>query len=375
LQVSATMPFARVGEGWAPIGVDSRATEEPPTEEPVEEVPYRERQIQRVTELIERNAAPGMETEAQLLRRDIDRVIAMSESRFAHEQGLLRLATGSETGEYHALGRGLAQQLNAEAETFHVVPTGGSAANCSMVAQGQAEVALTQNDIAYMAYQGSGLFLGEMKMSNLRAVCSVFPEAIQVVTLADSDIESVADLAGRGVDLGPDESGTRFNAAQLLESSGVQMGDLSHVQGKGAGDALDDLTAGRVDAVFITGVYPYFEISAHAARTPLKLVALSEEQVGQLWQDAAFMLPITIPAHTYPGQAEPVRTAGVTALLVTHDEMPDEAVEQLLDGLLNSGAALSQHSVQAYFISAATADRGISIPLHPAVRRYLDGSK
>ena len=182
-------------------------------------------------------------------------------------------------------------------------------------------------------------------------------------------------LASLLPDLGPSESGTRFNAAQLLESAGVQVGDLSLVQGKVVGDALDDLVAGRVDAVFVTGVYPFFEIAAHAARTPLKLVPLTEEEVGQLWQEAAFMMPITIPAHTYPGQTEPVRTAGVTALLVTDEQMPDEAVEQILDALLHQGEALSQHSVQAYFISAATADRGLSIPLHPAARRFLDGTK
>ena len=375
LQVAATMSFARQGEGWTPVGADARASNEPAAEEPVVQEPQGPRQLERVADLIERSRQPGMESEAQQLSRDLDHVIAMSESRAAHGQGLLRLATGSETGEYHALGSGLVEQLNAGTETFHVVPTGGSAANCSMVSQGQAEAALTQNDIAYMAYQGSGLFLGEMKMTNLRAVCSVFPEAIQIVTLADSDITTVADLAGRAVDLGPDASGTRFNAAQLLESVGVQMGDLGRVQGKVVGDALDDLAAGDVDAVFVTGVYPFFEISAHAARTPLKLVALTEEQVGQLWQEAAFMLPITIPAHTYPGQEEAVRTAGVTALLVTHEQMPDEAVDQLLDGLLSNGAALSQHSVQAYFISAATADRGISIPLHPAAKKYLEGPK
>jgi TRAP transporter TAXI family solute receptor len=375
LEVAATMPFAREGEDWTPIGADARASKEPPADETVVDEPQAPGQLERIAELIERSGQPGMESEAQQLSRDLDHTIAMSESRAAHSQGLLRLATGSESGEYHALGNGLVEQLNAEAETFHVVPTGGSAANCSMVSQGQAEAALTQNDIAYMAYQGSGLFLGEMKMTNLRAVCSVFPEAIQIVTLADSDIGSVGDLAGRAVDLGPDASGTRFNAAQLLESAGVQMGDLGRVQGKVVGDALDDLVAGTVDAVFVTGVYPFFEISAHAARTPLKLVALTEEQVGQLWQEAAFMLPITIPAHTYAGQEEAVRTAGVTALLVTHDQMPDEAVAQLLDGLLSNGAALSQHSVQAYFISTATADRGISIPLHPAAKKYLEGPK
>jgi len=375
LEIAATMPFARDGETWTPIGADTRASVEPPPEAPVEEAPYREVQLKRLNALLDRTGEPGQEAEAQALRRDLDRIIAMSESRIAHDQGLLRLATGSETGEYHALGEGLVQQLNAEFEAFHLVPTGGSAANCAMVAQGQAEAALTQNDIAYMAYQGSGVFLGEMKMTNLRAVCSVFPEAIQIVTLADSDVGAVADLAGRAVDLGPSESGTRFNAAQLLESAGVQVGDLSLVQGKVVGDALDDLVAGRVDAVFVTGVYPFFEIAAHAARTPLKLVPLTEEEEGQLWQEAAFMMPITIPAHTYPGQTEPVRTAGVTALLVTDEQMPDEAVEQILDALLHQGEALSQHSVQAYFISAATADRGLSIPLHPAARRFLDGTK
>ena len=210
-------------------------------------------------------------------------------------------------------------------------------------------------------------------MESLRALCAVYPEAIQLVVRASSEIDSVTDLEGRRVDLGPKASGTRVNAEQVMDSAGIAPDAIAHVQGKQVGEALDDLVEGEVDAVFVTGVYPFPEIAAHAAITPMRVVSLDKALVAQLWQDAPFMIPITIPAQTYPGQRDAVATAGVTALLIAREDLPDEDVTQLLDALLGQGDTLARHSAQAYFISRATADRGISIPLHPAAKAYLKG--
>jgi TRAP-type uncharacterized transport system substrate-binding protein len=66
---------------------------------------------------------------------------------------------------------------------------------------------------------------------------------------------------------------------------------------------------------------------------------------------------------------------GVTALLVVREDLSDDVVTTLMDALLAHGDALFPHSALAYFISTETADRGLSIPLHPAARAYLEGAR
>ncbi len=375
LRVTGTVLYARANakKKWQAVAHDVVVPDEPPEPESPAPASYRDAQLQHLAELGEQVQAGGSPMDAYHLTRTLDRAIAEIESRQAKGRGLSRLATGSHTGEYFALGEGLAEQLNAEQAQLHTLPSGGSADNCTMVHRGDAELGLSQNDIAYMAHHGEGLFQDQLPMERLRALCALYPEAVQIVVRADAKIRTVEDLAGRAVDVGPEDSGTRINATQLLAAAGVALEDLGRIQGKHPGAALDDLARGRVDAVLVTGVYPFPEIAAHVAADDLRLVPLSEAQVDQLWQDAPFLLPLTIPAHTYPGQDEPVRTVGVTALLVARDDLPESQVQRIMETLLQRGDELARHTLGAYFISRETADRGVSIPIHPAAKAYLQG--
>ncbi len=372
LLVSGVVTYARAEGEWTAVANEGRIPSAPPVEGVEPPIPEDERQLQRLASLGQDLAAAGDDGALESLRRGIDGVIAEVEADLAGERGLIRLATGVTTGEYHALGGGLAAQMNSETAVLHVRPSSGSADNLALVSSGRVEAAFAQNDVAYAAYRGEGMYDGAAPMSALRALCSVYPEAVQLVTREESGIGGLADLAGRAVDVGPENSGIRFDAELILGAAGLSLADLGQAQGKPVGEALDDLVAGQVDAVFVTGVYPFHEIAAHAARSPLSFVALTEEEVGALWQSAPFMMPLTLPARTYPGQDEAIRTVGVTALLVATEDLDAATVDALLDGLLAHGDAMYQHSVQAYFISTATADRGLSIPMHPAARAYLE---
>ncbi len=62
----------------------------------------------------------------------------------------------------------------------------------------------------------------------------------------------------------------------------------------------------------------------------------------------------------------------MTALLVVREDLSDDVVTTLMDALLAHGDALFPPRALAYFISTETADRGLSIPLHPAAWRKLE---
>ena len=79
-----------------------------------------------------------------------------------------------------------------------------------------------------------------------------------------------------------------------------------------------------------------------------------------------------LPAHTYPGQHEPVSTLGVTATLIVRLDLADARVEQLLDGLFKSVRTVAQANLRVTLLSPRTAREGLSIPLHPASDRYFD---
>ena len=375
LQVEGTLAFVWDGVGWLPMISDVRIEPKSETPEPADEVPFRDQLHQRLAELGDAfDAAEYDEREIQLAT-DLEQLVADVECRLADQGGQIRLATGSVSTEYNALGLGLAEEMNDEESQLFVRQTTGSVANIELLHDGMVDAAFVQNDIAHLAYNGLSLFQGKLPMTGMRALCALFPEVVHVVTLERSGIDSIEDLRGAAVDVGPDDSGTRFNAAQVLAVAGLTIADLDRVQGKAPSEALDDLVMGRIQAAILTGAYPYPEIATRVYGLPLRMLSLTGEQVAEVVKEAPFLLPMTVPANTYANQPDPIQTIGVSALLVVGEDLPDESVEALLSTLMDRGGALSQHTVQAYYISTDTAERGLSIPLHPAAYRFLEARR
>ena len=75
-------------------------------------------------------------------------------------------------------------------------------------------------------------------LANLRAVGGLFPEAIHVVVLQDSPIQSVAQLRGRRDDIGAPASGTRFDAVAVLAAHDLQPADLGAAREDGPTAAI-----------------------------------------------------------------------------------------------------------------------------------------
>ena len=162
---------------------------------------------------------------------------------------------------------------------------------------------------------GTELFAGQPPLKRIRALCTLYPEAVQLVTLASSAISSIADLKGKRVDIGVAGSGARINARQLIEAAELGLGDFASVQGKVPAEAAADLAAGQIDGYFITSAYPAPAIAKLAAQKPVRLVSLDEAVTQSLAERHSFFIPIRIPASTYPGMDAPCDTVAVTAML------------------------------------------------------------
>jgi TRAP-type uncharacterized transport system substrate-binding protein len=76
------------------------------------------------------------------------------------------------------------------------------------------------------------------------------------------------------------------------------------------------------------------------------------------------LTPVTLPANTYPRQAEPVRTVASAALLVTTDQAPDAEVARVADLVFNRMAEQRGGSADIARVSTFNEHRGVTIPLH-----------
>ena len=77
------------------------------------------------------------------------------------------------------------------------VASNGSVANVAAIAAGSAQSGFVQSDVAYWAYNGTGIYDGRPKVDVLRAIANLYPESFQLVVRKGSGIKSVADLEGK----------------------------------------------------------------------------------------------------------------------------------------------------------------------------------
>ena len=127
------------------------------------------------------------------------------------------IATGSKSGVYFPIGEALGMILKKAFPdvALKVVETAGSVENLQMLRDGKVDLALVQNDIAFYAVEGEAMFNGQ-KITNVTGIATLFPEVVQIIVRKETGIKALADLAGRKIAVGSKDSGTFYNAQQLL---------------------------------------------------------------------------------------------------------------------------------------------------------------
>ena len=107
----------------------------------------------------------------------------------------LTMGTGGTTGTYYAFGGVIANVLNSKdiGVSINVQSTGASKANIYLVNDGEADLAIVQNDVMDYAYNGTDLFAEEGAAKDFTTVAALYAEVCQIVS--SGDIKSVAAVS------------------------------------------------------------------------------------------------------------------------------------------------------------------------------------
>lgn len=264
---------------------------------------------------------------------------------------------------------GLVTKDNADYQ-FEVKTTAGSAANLRLLSGGYIELGIAQNDFIDAAYNGTGIFKGNL-YKGYKAVASLYPEACQIVVRADSDIETLNDLQGKTVSIGAEESGTENNAKQILKMSGLTSELVSTVQ-LDYTDAADKLASGKIDAFFCTAGVTTSVIEELARSCGIRFLDIDENCSEKLLKAYPFYSKYTIPAGTYSGQENDVQTLAVQSVLLASDKLSTDTVKDLTAALYDHTGDLQYATSLNLQLDASSATKGITIPFHPGAAAYYD---
>ncbi|MFA1611735.1 TAXI family TRAP transporter solute-binding subunit [Halobellus rubicundus] len=275
---------------------------------------------------------------------------------------------GGTGGTYYPLSNEFKTVVEENTDySLTVQSTGASVENVGSLADGSADFALIQNDIAYFAKNGTGIetFQGNA-IENLRGVATLYPETITVVTLQSTGIETLSDLSGATINTGDLGSGTQVNANQILEAVGIT--DYNE-QNAGFSQASEQLANGDIDAAFVVGGWPVGAIEDLATTNDIQIVPIQGENRQAVKDAASWFADDTIPAGTYSGVDEAVETVAVQAMIATNAGVSADTVETVTAAIFDN---VDDLTIKTDFISADSAQDGMSIELHEGAAAYFD---
>lgn len=283
----------------------------------------------------------------------------------------LRIGTASLGGAFYPMGQSISNIVNEYAgNDISMVPivTGGSVQNPNLIATGEVEIAITNNNLAVLATKGIGPYSAAGPI-DIGAVAALHPSVLHMVVLADSDIRTFEDLAGKRVAVGPAGGGTLGFVNFLLPLHDMSIDDITPSFVSYA-DGFSQLTDGTVDAALALSGYPAGAVMQASAGAELRFISFSEGMLDKAIEANGAYLSIDVAADVYD-MADAGTLIGVNNMLVAPNSLDAATVQAVTAAIFDNLEELQAENANARQIDPAQSLR-LAIPLHAGAQAYFD---
>lgn len=285
----------------------------------------------------------------------------------ANDRQEIRLGTAALGGAYYPLGQGLSSLVTQHLDGVSMVPivTRGAVENPRLIARGDLELALTNADLAYFAYDGQQPY---GKPLNVLAAGVLHPSVLHLISRADSGISTFEQLEGKRIALGAAGGPTVSLARLLLEAHDMSLEDvvpsfLSY------SDGFSQLGDGNIDAAFALAGYPAAGVLQTRATQDLSFIQIDSEIMAQFIIDNPYYYLVDMSKEVYDTNMGSILLAVPNILIVSTNANAD-SVFGIVESIYGNLQQLQQTNAIAQQIDLSQIEH-LPIPLHPGASRYF----
>ena len=279
------------------------------------------------------------------------------------------IGTASAAGAYYPIGVALADVWNKtiEGTRFSSQETGGSVANLNMISNGELEMGMSNENVAYTAGLGNAPFT---KQIDVRGGWILNNSNAIIVALGDSGITDVSQLRGKKVSLGAPGSSANVFGEMMLASAGIEKGDYEQVF-MGWQEAADAMNDGFIDAALMVGGQPFPAVTSLAVRTDVQVLTFDTAKYRSMssYPYATDKIPADMYDMAQDGDSVVIRS--VVYISPDLDEgIVYDMVKKVFENIPTLVSAHPSASGTRLFSEESAAD--ISLSIHPGVIRYAE---
>ncbi|MDP8233171.1 MAG: TAXI family TRAP transporter solute-binding subunit [Candidatus Zophobacter franzmannii] len=284
----------------------------------------------------------------------------------------LSLGTAPPGGAFFVVGSAIAEvvQAHTEESSWQITAeaTKGTQENIHRLDKSEIDFALANASITFFAVRGEGKW---EKPYPIQSVMTLAPNIALFITPAKSGIQSMADLRGKRVVVGPAGAGFEHFVEPILKAHGLSYKDIQPLNDTQAG-AVALLADGSADAAFLGGVLPTASITQACASQDIHFIPFDEAAKDNLTANYLFFAKKTIPANTYKGQSEAFEGLNVgNMILVTSASVSSDTVYQFTKTLYEHAEDVVEKHPAGRAINPANAVRDTGTDFHPGAIRYF----
>lgn len=282
------------------------------------------------------------------------------------------IGTGSQSGTYYPLGGMLATVWSENIHDFHMRAevTAASVENVIKVALHKQLVGIAMENVVMQAYEGKKPFPKPMDVSVLYAL---YPNVVQFIVPADSDITSVEQLKGKKVSLGAPGSGTRVSAINILKALGISEPDVKG-QALNYTATTNALSNGQIDAGVIVGSLGVGAITELALTRDIRILSFTKEELEKITAAYPYYERIDVPAGVYKS-VNAFDAPAVWNVLVANKDMNDEMAYELTKVTFDNIDKIRASIGLANISDNEELHQLTAFPLHPGAQKFVDEYK
>lgn len=291
-------------------------------------------------------------------------------AKVSGERQFVTLGTAPAGGAFAPVGNAIANVVDANKGDLNwvVSPQGtkGTQENIRKLEAGEIEFGMANAAISYFANKGEG---GWEKPHPVRAVATLAPNVGVFVTTKGSGIQTIADLKGKRVVLGPAGAGFDYFLKPLFEAHGVSYEDLTVLNGNyfAAGDMIAD---GKADAAFMGGAIPIPAVTQLCSSQDVVFVKFDDQAPEKLKQ-YPFYFTVPVKAEAYSDLEEELMGINVGNMhLITHANVDEDIVYNLTKVMYENRDQVAQKHPAAKALNPKNAVRDTGTPFHPGAIKF-----
>ena len=281
----------------------------------------------------------------------------------------LTIGTASVGGTYFIYGGGWANLIQQELGVpTSTEVTGGPNQNMLLIQNRDAELGMVTMGPAYEGWTGEGDWTGGMELTDVRALFPMYSTPFHFIAIENTGINSVEDLNGRTVGVGPAGGTPGTYNPRFLDALGIQRTDRF----AGASDLASLLMDRQIDAFAFAAGAPISAFLEVEAQRPSVIFAFTEEQIETLLEQFPYANREVIPASIYESLDEDLPTVGMYNFAVGHKDLPEDFVYEMVKAVFENQEFLVQTHQSAMETRPENVGNNDVLPFHPGAIRYYN---